>query len=299
VTSTSADVVAEHLAGIPGVDLFLGVFAGAADSLAQVNIDDRQLTVPALGNSWPMIGDRVRLLRVGKATIMLGSVQQRATVGRVTAPGSPRCTVEYPAGSGVTQLMGYPKGATPEVGDVVLISWDGEAGGTVTAIVTAAGGQDGPIPEPPTPPQQTDFQSVFTMSDSGSFRDGSWWTNQVYASPSNQSAYFPGSGKIADTIPDDATIDSIAIWLPVNRDTGNRPRIGTHSYQTKPGGPPTISNLTDLGTQSGWVQLPTSYGDLLKTGEQSGIGFDGAGFAIFAGTQQDGQAGALDIAWHL
>lgn len=300
MSSTSADVLAEQLAGIPGVDAgVIGVFAGVSADGAQalVNVDDRQLVVPALGASWPLVGDRVRLLRAGKLTLLLGSVQQRSTLGRVNAVGSPKCDIEYPPGSGVIEQMSMPKGATPAVGDLVVINWLGEAARTVTAIVSSQSNQ----PAPPTPggqPSQTTFRQTFSAADSGSFQNGRWWTNLVYASASNRSAFFYGS-KIADTIPDGAAIDSVRVFLSPTRDSGNRPRIGTHGYASNPGGSPTINNLVSLGTATGWVDLPTSFGDALKTGSQLGVGFNGAGYAIFRGTQQDGQAGALDIAWHI
>lgn len=298
--STSADVLAEQLAGIPGVDAsVLGVFAGPSSDGAQalVNVDDRQLAVPALGGSWPIVGDRVRLLRVGKQTLLLGSVQQRSTQGRVNAVGSPKCDIEYPPGSGVVEAMSMPKGATPEVGDLVVINWEGEAARTVTAIVSSQTEQPKP-PAPSGPEQQTSFRQTFTAADSGSFQNGRWWTNLVYASASNKSAYFYGS-KIADTIPSTATIDAVRVYLSPTRNSGNQPRIGTHGYASKPDGQPVINNLLSLPNASGWVNLPTSFGDLLKTGGQLGIGFDGAGYTIFRGTQQDGQGGALDIAWHV
>jgi hypothetical protein len=298
--SSTADAVAQALGDITSVDVsVIGVFAGvnADGNQALVNVDDRQLIVPPLGPTWPIVGDRVRLLRAGKMTLMLGTVQQRSTLGRVTDVGSPKCTIEYPPGSGVTDLMSMPKGATPEVGDLVVICWDGEAARTVISIVSSQTDQPKP-PDPSGPPVQTTGRQTFTAADSGSFQNGRWWTNQVYASASNRSAFFYGS-KIADTIPDEATIDSISVFLSPTRNSGNQPRIGTHGYTSNPGSAPTIGNFVSLANASGWVALPTPFGDLLKTGAQWGVGFDGAGFAIFKGTQQDGQAGALDIAWHL
>lgn len=298
--STSADVLAEQLSDIPGVNAsILGVFAGAtADGTqALVNVDDRQLTVPALGDTWPIVGDRVRLLQVGKQTLMLGTVQQRSTQGRVNAVNSPKCDIEYPPGSGVIEPMSMPKGATPQVGDLVVINWFGEAARTVTAIVSSQSEQ----PKPPAPggqPVQTSFRQTFTAADSGSFQNGRWWTNLVYASTSNKSAFFYGT-KIADTIPDNASIDALRVYLSPTRNSGNQPRIGTHGYTSNPGTAPTINNLVSLPNASGWVDLPLSFGDALKSGAQWGVGFDGAGYAIFRGTQQDGQGGALDIAWHV
>jgi hypothetical protein len=296
---TSADDIANGFANIPSFATRIAVFSGvsADGTQALVNLDDRQLTVPASGSYWPIVGDRVRLLRLDQTWLMLGSVQQRSSLGRVNAVGSPKCDIEYPQGSGVVEAMSMPKGATPEVGDLVVICWDGEAARTVVSIVSSQTDQPKP-PDPAGPPVEASGRQTFTAADSGSFQNGRWWTNQVYASANNVSAFFYGS-KIADTIPDEATIDSISVFLSPTRNSGNQPRIGTHGYTSNPGSAPTIGNLVSLANASDWVALPTSFGDLLKTGAQWGVGFDGAGFAIFKGTQQDGQAGALDITWHI
>jgi hypothetical protein len=296
VSQTSTDLIAGALAEIPNVDLgVLGTFAGSQGSLAKVDVDGVRLTVPMVGQNWPILGDTVRLLRVGKQTLLLGPTLARPTVGRVSATGSPRVTVEYPAGSGVTQLMGYPKGASPVVNDVAVIDWS--SGGTVVAFVTAAAGLVAPTdPTPPKGAQQ--FRQVFTALDSGSYaKGGGLQANDVYASASRRSLWVYGS-KIADSIPDSARIDAIGIYLPLLSDqAGNRPMLGTHGNASMPSTSPTIANLTSIANPSGGVPLPTSFGDLLKTGAAMGVGADGAGYAIFRGTQKDGQSGALDITY--
>lgn len=293
--SSSTDLVLDNLQDIPNVGAgFIGAFAGAEGALALVDIDGKRLRVPNVGQHWPILGDDVRLLRIDKQFVMLGPTRARATVGRVTATGAPRCTVEYPPGSGVSQLMGYPKGSTPVVGDVALIDWP--SGGTVIALVTQAAGVSAPTDPTPPPAAQTGRQ-VFTALDSGQYaKGGGLQSNDVYASTSTRSLWVYGT-KIADTIPDGATITSIAINVSPLRDSGNAPRFGTHALAGMPGTSPTIDNLTSVNKPNGRVELPLSFGNLLKTGAALGIGVDGAGYAIFRGTQKDGQSGALDISW--
>ena len=297
MTSSSADLTAAALAGIPNVDLtILGTFAGVQDGLALIDIDGERQQVPLLGRYWPMPGERVRLLRIKKTVVAVDTVTPSYRVGRVTATGSPRCTVEFPAGSGVTQLMGYPKGAEPIVGDVVLIDWG--SGGTVEQIVTTAAGMSSPTePEaPPPPPGAQEYRQKFTALDSGSFGGGSW-LNSVYASASKKSIWTYGT-KIADNIPDAAEILSVRIYLPLQSDrAGNRPRLGTHAYASRPAGAPVIGNLVSLESPSGWQDLPLSFGDLLKTGQQLGVGADGAGYVIWYGTQRDAESGALEVTY--
>ena len=289
-------MIAEALASSDSIQFFLGTYAGNKNGMALVDIDGQRQTLPAAGKVWPTLGDQVRLLRVNKVMAMLGPTKPAGVrVGRVAATGTPRCTVEFPPGSGVTQLMGFPKGATPVVNDVVLIDW--ESGGTVMEIVTAAAGFVAPT-DPTPPPGVQQGRQIFATLDSGQYAKsgGGVQSNDVYASASTRSLWVYGT-KIADTIPDGAVIRSVAINVAPLRDDGNSPRFGTHPHATMPGTAPVVSNLTSIAKPSGWVALPTSFGDLLKTGAAFGVGVDGAGYAIFRGTQKDGQSGALDISW--
>ncbi|MBF4578966.1 hypothetical protein [Frigoribacterium sp. VKM Ac-2530] len=292
---TSTDAIRDQLGQIPSVELAItGTFAGVEDGLALVDIDGERQLVTLLGRYWPMPGETVRLLRVKKSLVALDITSPNYRVGRVTATGSPRCTVEFPPGSGVTQLMGYPKGAEPVVGDIVLIDWG--SGGTVDQIVTTAAGLSSPTEPPPPPPPASGGRQVqkFTALGSGSF-GGGMWIDDVYASASKKSLWVYGP-KIADNIPDGATIERVRIYLPLLSDrAGNRPRIGTHGYGSRPGGAPAINNLTSVPNPAGWQDLPTSFGDLLKTGAQLGVGADGAGYVIWAGKQKDSESGALEI----
>jgi len=295
VSSNSTDFLADALSSIPSVGVgFLGVFAGNDGKMALVDIDGRRLSVLYVGQQWPITGDTVRLLRIDKQLVVLGPTDARSTVGLVKEAGTTQCLVEYPAGSGVTQLMGFPKGATPVVGDVAIIEWPS---GTVVAFVTAAAGLLAPAdPTPPASAQR--FRQVFTALDSGSYaKGGALQSRDVYASSSRRSLWVYGP-KIANTIPDNAVIEDIGITLPLLSDqAGNRPQLGTHANASMPATSPTIANLTSIASPSGRVPLPTSFGDLLKTGAALGIGADGAGYAIFRGVQKDGQSGALDITY--
>jgi hypothetical protein len=167
----------------------------------------------------------------------------------------------------------------------------------VVSFVTQAAGLTAPT-DPTPPPGAQQGRQVFTALDSGQYAKGggSTQSNDVYASASTRSLWVYGT-KIADTIPDGAVIRSVSINVAPLRDDGNSPRFGTHPHASMPATAPTIGNLTSIAKPSGWVALPTSFGDLLKTGAALGIGVDGAGYAIFRGTQKDGQSGALDISW--
>jgi hypothetical protein len=294
---SSADALAEILSGISDVDATLiGTFVGPSGTQAIVDVGSARVTIPALGPTFPFTNEPVRLLRVGKITLMLGPVP-RWPVGKVTATGSPRCTVEYPPGSGVTKQMGYPPNITPTVGDTVLIDW--ASGGSVSTKLTIAPGATAP-PDPGggSGGQQ---QQVFTAVDSGTWQTangGRWWQNDVWAvsTGNNTGAWFYGS-KIRDTIPDSAAINAAEIYLPIFYDTGSAPIAQVHSSTSKPGGNISgVGGTSALNPSSGWVPIPAAFLDYLKAND-GGIALVGGGFKKYRGTASDGQSGALRVTY--
>lgn len=291
---SSDDKLAQRLEAIPDIDFtIMGKFVRFDGVVAVVDVGAQRVTMPNVGMYFPIPGDDVRIIRVGKQTLLWGPAVARSPIGRVSGSGSPRCTVEYPAGSGVSLLMGYPKNITPAVNDVVLIDWT--SGGTIIDTITAA-----PVTVAPDDPSGGAGQSgrqTFTAIDSGSF-GSSWFTNAVFDSTSNSGAWFYGS-KIADTIPDGASITSMSIYLPLQSGSGFAPNIRGHTSATRPGGNVAFTGGSHtLGAISGWVGIPTSLGDLLKA-NAFGLGFaaNSGGYNIWSGVGSDGLSGALDIAW--
>lgn len=295
--SSADELLAEMYAGQTSVEVLIGTFVQQAGAMAVVDVGTARVTMPSLGQYFPVPSDPVRVLRIDKLTFLLGPAQPKSPIGRVTAAGSPRCTVEYPSGSGVTKLMGYPSNITPAVNDIVLIDWS--SGGTISDKITAA-----PIVTVPTDPTQgggpTQGRQVFTAIDSGTFYvPGSRWnTNEVWAvtTGNNLGAWFYGS-KIKDTIPDGATIVSASIYLPLFFDQGSAPVARVHGSAAKPGGNVAPSGATHtLSPRSGWAALPTAFLDVLKSAD-GGIALVNGGWAKYSGTGSDGQSGALDVTW--
>lgn len=293
---TAEDKIAEQLAQMKPWQVLVGKFVEPSGVESVVDVGGTRLTVPSVGETFALPNEKVRLLRTQQATFLLGPAQPRSTSGIVTAGGSPRCTVEYPPGSGVTQMMGYPVGTTPDVGDLVLIDWG--SGGTVSQIVTAFP-DSVTVPEAPTPLPTGKQTLTFTALDSGNYQNGNWWTNEVWASDNNHGAWFYGS-KIKDTIPDTATISKVEIYLPAYSTFGDPPNFRTHTHATRPAGAPSYTaTVTALSSaRSGWVSLPTSVGDFLKA-NTGGTGMRQGGYTKYRGTQTDAQSGALRITYTL
>lgn len=287
---TTEDAVAEELARLRPWQVLVGTYVDQSAGQAIVDVAGTRITIPSVGTYLPLPGDPCRVLRTDQATFLLGPAAPRASVGRVVASGSPRITVEYPPGSGIKRLMGFPKGTTPSVNDLVIIDW--ASGGTVVAVVTSTPEfQITPAPVSASGGRQT---LVFTALDSGNW-NGGWWSNEVWASDNNHGAWFYGS-KIRDSIPDSAAIVSVEIYLPAYYQFGDPPNFRMHSHDGKPGGAPayTAPVIALSGARSGWVGLPTSVGDFLKA-NVGGTGMRQGGYTKYRGTQSDAQSGALRI----
>lgn len=288
---TTEDAVAEQLAQLRPWQVLVGTFIEQSNDQAVVDVGGARVTMPSVGTYFPLPNDPVRVLRTDQNTFLLGPAAPRSAVGKVTATGSPRITVEYPPGSGVTKLMGYPAGTTPAVDDQVIIDW--ASGGTVVAIVAATPEFD-PTPTPPPAPSGGRKTLVFTAVDSGNW-NGNWWTNEVWASDNNHGAWFYGS-KVKDTIPDSAVIVKTEIFLPAYYTFGFPPNFRTHTHASKPAGAPSYTGTVTVlsSARSGWVTLPNSVGDFLKA-NTGGTGMRQGGFNKYRGTQGDAQSGALRI----
>lgn len=287
-------MVTEALASIPSASILHGRFVSQAGALATVDVGDARLEVPTLAHVQPIAGDSVRLLRIGQQLVLLGATVPRSSLGRVAGTGSPLCTVEYPAGSGVTQLMAYPNDLTLAVNDVVLIDW--QAGGIVSARLTSNPASP-EVPAAPPAPSVSPITQVFTAVDSSTRSASGWFrSGEVWASASTKSAWWFGT-KIRDTIPDAATIISAQIFLPIFQSFGDAPLLRLHTDASRPAGNPNFSgSATALSPRQGWVTIPTSFLEFLKS-NTGGLGFDTGGFNKYRGTQTDAQSGAIRVTY--
>lgn len=264
--------------------------------LALVDIGDARLPVPVIGDTFPNAGEYVRLLRVGQQTFLLGLARTRSALGAITAnPGGGLVTVEYPAGSGVTADMRYPKYYTPVIGDTVVIDWT--TGGTVIAVLAASGAAAAPSAGPAPAPAPATYRQTFTALDSGTQNNGggSWWTNEVYAGDTTLGGWFYGT-KIRDTIPDNAAIVSERVYLPIRQQIGAAPNLALHNFGSKPGLITYFAQTALTGARSGWITLPAGWGIYLAQ-NTSGLGMNHGGYNIYHGTQRDGMSGAVEITW--
>lgn len=237
----------------------------------------------------PEVSETVWVLFVGGTALILGPTVLKGDSGTVAS--APSANLVAVATDGGTITVPYASGLTLSIGQrVKLGSWSG--GGFVYAVISTT-----PVPNTPpvTPvPSGGTFSQTFLARDSGSYRSG-WWTNDVWASDNNTGAWFHGSA-IADTIPDSAAILDIKLYMSPSQAYGYAPNIGYHGSPTKPGGNISPGGTSAIGVSSGWVSIPASIGDYLKT-TPGGIAVNHGGYNIFRSIQSDASSGALSITW--
>lgn len=288
--------IKKALAGTAKSSLLRGRLISTSGFAAQVDVSGSRIPAFVLGEAMPDIGDDVWVLFVGTTGLVLGSVNVKPPTGTVAAaPDSGFVLVTTALGD---ISMRYDNALSLSIGQTVQLgAWNGDPFVFAVSSATPAPPAPPDPPEAPDPAGPTAHSETFTATATGS-----WWTSSggvqnssVYDSASMVGAWFYGS-VIADTIPDDATITDVAIYLSAIQVAFGNPILGTHANAAPPGSAPAVSNLVTAPGNSGWVPLPTSIGDFLK-GNVGGIGTAHGGYNIYRSRSADGQSGALKIGW--
>lgn len=282
----------EQLASIPTVQSKTGVFVARQGNQVVVNLGETTVTLPFNGISLPPPGHPVRIENRAGSFVVTGAARPLPGQGIITATGSPTATV---TAWGVAYQLPFRSGYSPTVNDQVDITWSADGGIIQGSLSTT--------PTPPTPPPavipeqgpQTFHPSPFTATWSGTWNGTRWWLNDVWAGDNSYGAWGYG-GKLADTIPDSAQIVSAAMYLPALSLFGAMPNLGWHNSGDQPPGNVSVNAAAALPQKSGWVPIPTSLIDVLKT-TAGGLGFLHGGFNKYRGIQADSLSGALDITW--
>lgn len=284
--------IADQLAAIPTLQSKVGVFVSRMGSQVTVNLGDTSVVLPFNGISLPPPGHPVRIENRSGSLVVTGAARPLPGQGVITATGSPTATV---TAWDVDYQLPFRAGYTPAVNDKVDISWSADGGIIQGSLSTTP-------PPPPDPPvvapdqgPQTFHPAPFTATWSGTWNGSRWWRNEVWAGDTSYGAWGHGT-KIADTIPDSAQIVSAAIYLPGYNLVGANPNLGVHGDGDQPAGNVALDMVAALPGKNGWVPLPTSIIDVMKT-RPGGVGFLHGGFNQYRGIQADSLSGALDITW--
>lgn len=316
-------MLVDEIKSLPRSSYLTGIFLTTDGARAVCSVLGGEMRVPFAGTVQPSPGDAVRIEMRGGSYVMLGPSKPKSTRGRVTAltavpvlpepeqmydsegnplpmPPAPtplpydvaRCMVEV---DGALYPLPYLKAYTPKLDDIVSVEWTFE-GGLVKGAVSMT-----PPPPPvvaPTPPPQQFNPGPFTATGSDSYQGSSWNKGgRVWSSDSVRGAWLYGS-KIADTIPDDARINYVRLYLDPESTYGDPANLRLHS-NTSFGGPPVWQGaswpLSPPGS-AGWVQIPNSFGEWLRS-NVGGVGFDTGGYHIFRSISTNPMSGALDISY--
>jgi hypothetical protein len=280
--------IRKKLADVPDVGRMVGTFVSTDGIRGVVDVGGGRIPADMAGYI-PDINETVWVLFLNGTALILGPSVPKAGKGTIVGPPSGNLVQVDTVVGRLT--IPYANGLTLSAGQVVKLGAAND-GYFVYAIMSTS-------PAAPTPPPApgggggTQTQ-IFMPTDAGSY-GSRWWTNQVYSSDSNIGAWFYGS-QIADTIPDGATIQSIEINISIYSLSYQAPNFGVHGSASKPGGAVGLSLVTGVSIASGFIGLPTSFGDYLKA-NVGGVGINHGGYAILNSLASDPASGALRIRW--
>ncbi len=272
---------------------------------ARVNVGGGEISAAMIGIP-PIPGDAVQVLIAGGQAVILG-IASRAASG-IALEASANGKVHIKGDDGVEYTLPMGVGLSLSVGDLVLVDWSTggvvsqEISGTVSAGISAPT-PAAPIPKPPSggTGATATRTRTFSPTQSGSKQNGSGWRGGiVYFGQSYSSAGFFYGRQIADTIPDGATLASIAIYLEVTASSGvSYLTIGMHDQGAIPAGDLILSDPINVGGARngfrGWVDLSSGvFFDRLAKGLMLGISIKGPGYRRISGAPI---SGAIRITW--
>lgn len=260
--------------------------------LASVSIPGGTLQLPMVGVP-PIINERCWIALFGNASVVLGPVTRPpyGTVNGVPAGG----LVSVLCDDNVSRTVAYSDATGLTVSTRVAIDWTG--GGRVDGTPLADPNTGAPIALPPAAPTGGgQKQRTFNPYASGTWRDGAfasgWVGGDVWDSDHNRGAYFYQG--IADTIPDDAVIIAMSVFIAPGAGYGGNPSIGGHSLAGLSGAL-AITGRRVIPSSGGWIDI-TDLGNSFKTGALLGIGTGGGGNWHFPAAGQN-NSGAISATW--
>lgn len=285
---TLVDVQLQKQAEVPRVQSVTGVFIGMVGTLARINVQGSTVDVRCDGWNPPIPGMPVRVEILNGIMRVKGPSETLVPRGTVLASlgGGVEALVEA---GGVEYTLPVMAPYVPIPSDVVVIHWSSghilgeEAAAPVTeAPATVPGGGSG-------------FNNLLIQARSSGKYDTSvpgWWGNgDIRASNNNVGAWFyhgAFSGLAG------ANISRVEVYLPTPWKAVGVLNFGLHGHPTRPGGNPGIGSTVARAQRSGWLDLPDTWGNLLRDNPNWGIGVtSGAGDNQWPGVPQDGMSGAL------
>lgn len=276
---------------IPKVSTMAGVFVRMEDGLAVVNVGTETLRLQTEGWSPPLAGMPVRIEALNGSHRVTGPNVNLSPSGVVTAVDGLLVDVDV---EGISYTLPVLDPYSPIEGDVVVIDWR-------RPIVL---GEESTAPSVVEPPTNTGGSQAFSdlivqATSSGRYFGGTLRGDEVWASPSNDGAWFY-SGRLGAL--QGANITRAEIYLPLffdaNYGGGDLVQIARHGIQDRSGSTPSFSANTTLSPESGWVALPSGWGNHFRDNPSNGVGVTvpSSGFFKWQSVGADPLSGALRFA---
>lgn len=306
--SGAADLARALAAAPEGTQVLAGTVVTRSGALA-VNVAGTYPPVRWAPGWVPTVGDNVRVLVFGGEYLVLGRIATaaRPATGTVTATGAPRCTV---LAGGVSYSCLRNAAYTPVVGHVVRLDWSEPVPWVIgqTTTDTPAAGDDPYVPPVPPGPADTG-ESTFAAIDSGRWSTAYDWDStykgrlqQGVSGGTNTGVWFYGTAPRAALA--GRTITRAWVWVLRSPTQGPGGAAAVHLYRhtsdTRPGGNVTrVAGPTDASRARGqgdWAEIPAAWGQAIVD-SGGGIAIHGDPYLMLEGLPQNGQSGALRLAW--
>jgi hypothetical protein len=278
------------------VSVQVGYFRALDGNRVVVDVGGGRIPADVATAFRPEPNEPVTLLFVDGLPTMLGPAVPKAGQGLVESVDGDYAIISTDMGS---VRAPYPEGLLVAPGDLVKLLW---SDGPFVVAVMSTTPEKPPVPPAPGGGGVGDRQDTFTALQSGAFQsNGSRWSSdQPRASDGYLGAWHYGS-KIADTIPANAAVRSVEIFVRYASRFGSPPNFGLHS-QLSQAGAPDVFDAFPWPVNDGWNTVPephaTTWFDALKAGGgKFGVVLNHGGVNRFLSTGDDPQSGALRISY--
>jgi hypothetical protein len=282
------DALNRKLADAPKVSSVTGVFVTIVDGLARVNVQGSTVDVRCDGWAPPVPGMPVRVETVNGAMRVAGPARALTPRGEVleSLDSNTRAVVSV---DGKTYTLPVMAPYSPLPTDQVVINW--ESGFILGEQANSVEEED---PDTVPTPSQPFSGLLIQARESGKydFPNGNWWGNgDVRASNNNAGAWFYHNTLTGLA---GANVTGIELYLPPPWRAVGAAFVGVHPHPSRPGGAPGINSSVALNQRSGWVTLPSGWGNYFRDNPSHGIGVtSGSGDNQWPGVPQDSLSGAL------
>lgn len=297
------EVAAAQAGERPSVQALAAEFVGIDGELASLlGPDGMPMTASKATSVWPTAGQTVWVLVVGDQRLMLDGPAPVQRWGRVVSVGTGNAAVQVPPdGTGDPVVFTLPRGVTPQVGDLALIS--PEHGGLIVAVYPTTGAPTPtPTPTPTRPGELVTREAEVNASWDGTATPQGFWIDgpRLYTRNSQGGpnyATFGYGGGVDRVVPPGARVISAAIYLEVLL-SGSGHTAGTHTL-SGPSGTPSPANTFAVTPRSGWLSVPVAAAQALADGDARGLTFYGGAGTVYGSRGRNPGNGRLRVRYEV